>query len=89
MAQRMIEGVDDGGGDRRLYGPHTWPDVAARVRSLHALATELRAARFASGALRLDNAKICFQLGDDGQPVSASPYVIKDSNRLGAGTPYL
>ena len=65
MAQRMIEGVDDGGGERPLHGEaHSWPAVAGDVRALHALAVRLRAERFAAGALRLDNARLSFELGE-------------------------
>ena len=43
---------------------------------------KLRAKRFDSGALRLDNAKILFALDGNGNPCEAFQYITKDSNHL-------
>lgn len=50
------------------------PQVAEDVRALGALAAHMRRRRFASGALRLDNVKLVFQMGADGNPASAEPH---------------
>lgn len=50
------------------------PQVAEDVRTLGGLAAHMRRRRFASGALRLDNVKLVFQLGEDGNPASAEPH---------------
>ncbi len=39
------------------------------------LAKQMRAARFAGGALRLDGVRLFYQLDKDGNPVTAAPYV--------------
>lgn len=50
--------------------------------ALHGIASHLRAARFASGALRLDNTRLCFALDAAGNPASAAPYVTGAANHL-------
>ncbi len=50
------------------------PQVAEDVRALGALAAHMRRRRFASGALRLDNVKLVFRMGADGNPASAEPH---------------
>lgn len=62
---------------------HAWADVASDVRVLWGLAKQMRARRFSSGALALDNAKVVFQLDPDtGMPRSTSHYTVRESNRL-------
>lgn len=48
--------------------------VQADVLALHGIAAKLRAARFGSGALRLDNTKLNFTLDADGNPDDAHPH---------------
>lgn len=50
--------------------------------ALHGIASRLRAARFQSGALRLNNTKLCFALDTGGNPVSTSPYIQSEANHL-------
>lgn len=50
--------------------------------ALYAISTRLRAARFASGALRLNNTRLCFALDTGGNPVSAAPYIQSEANWL-------
>ena len=45
--------------------------VVDDVRTLGALAAHMRRRRFAGGALRLDNVKLVFRLGADGNPAAA------------------
>ena len=42
--------------------------------ALHEIAAKLRAKRFGSGALRLDNTKLNFSLDRDGNPEDAHPH---------------
>ena len=44
------------------------------VLALHGIAAKLRAKRFGSGALRLDNTKLNFSLDADGNPDGAHPH---------------
>ena len=48
--------------------------VQADVLALHGIASKLRAKRFQSGALRLDNVKLDFRLDADGNPCEATPH---------------
>ncbi|GLI69509.1 hypothetical protein VaNZ11_014144 [Volvox africanus] len=84
LVQRMIEGdfrAEDTG--VRLHGDGvTWDQVEADSLALWSLAKQLRAARFAGGALRLDNTRLFFSLDNDGNPVAAAPYVQKEANQL-------
>lgn len=59
-----------------------WTDLAADTRALWGLAQARRAARFAAGALRLDNTKLIFRLAPDGAPTSAHPHVHGEANQL-------
>jgi len=56
--------------------------VVADVRALGALAGHMRRRRFANGALRLDNVKLNFRLGADGNPAAAEPHVQREANQL-------
>lgn len=49
---------------------------------LNAVARRLREARFANGALRLDNVKLTFKLDSNGNPEWATPYVQKEANQM-------
>lgn len=58
-------------------------DIAKRVGDLHRIAVNLRRKRFENGTLRLDKAKISFNLDDEtGLPVGWHPYIQKESNKL-------
>ena len=59
-----------------------WGQVADDVRTLGALAAHMRRRRFAGGALRLDNVKLVFRLGADGNPAAAEPHVQREANQL-------
>ncbi len=48
--------------------------VQGDVLALHGIAVKLRAKRFGSGALRLDNTKLNFSLDADGNPDDAHPH---------------
>ncbi len=48
--------------------------VQGDVLALHGIAAKLRAKRFGSGALRLDNTKLNFSLDADGNPEDAHPH---------------
>ena len=48
--------------------------VQGDVLALHGIAAKLRAKRFGSGALRLDNTKLNFSLDADGNPDDAHPH---------------
>ena len=48
--------------------------VQGDVLALHEIAAKLRAKRFGSGALRLDNTKLNFSLDADGNPDDAHPH---------------
>ena len=56
--------------------------VVDDVCALGALAANMRRRRFASGALRLDNVKLVFRLGADGNPAAAEPHVQREANQL-------
>lgn len=70
-----------------LCDPDTLPSpstlqVIFDCMALHGIATRLRAARFAGGALRLTNTRLSFALDTGGNPVSTSPYVLGAANHL-------
>ncbi|GAA5977778.1 hypothetical protein JCM10908_005093 [Rhodotorula pacifica] len=52
------------------------------VKMLAAIAKQLRARRFDSGALRIDNVKVSFRLDEFGLPVDAREYERKEANEL-------
>jgi DIS3-like exonuclease 2 len=61
----------------------TMADIVERVRNLHQIAVKLRRKRFEKGTLRLDKAKISFDLdGKTGMPIGWHPYVQRESNKL-------
>ena len=61
----------------------TITDIVKRVRDLHKIAVKLRRKRFENGTLRLDKAKISFDLdGKTGLPIGWHPYIQRESNKL-------
>ena len=60
-----------------------WRELAADTRALWTLASARRAARFAAGALRLDNTKLVFTLcPTTGAPLAATPHEHQAANQL-------
>ena len=60
-----------------------WRELAADTRALWALASARRTARFAAGALRLDNTKLVFTLcPTTGAPLAATPHEHQAANQL-------
>lgn len=84
VVQRMIDGCFvPAECDAALHGGQGWPDVEADCLALHRLAQALRAARFANGALRLDNTRLSFVLDKERKhPVSYTQYVQREANQL-------
>ncbi|KAL0046957.1 hypothetical protein WJX82_002966 [Trebouxia sp. C0006] len=85
-AQDMIEGKFAGLPDQEtpsveLHG-YAWPEVVEDVLALNGIARHLKAGRASNGALRLDNTKLYFKTDDNGNPVSAAPYVQREANQL-------
>ena len=57
--------------------------MAAAILQMHSLAQKLRAARFANGALRLDNPKLTFALDrETGDPLEVRQYITGQSHQL-------
>lgn len=65
-----------------ICGEHSAEDIIASVKLFDAAAKAMRKRRFDQGAVRLDQPKVSFELSDEFEPLSAGPYVIRDSNRL-------
>lgn len=66
-----------------LSGGATISDIVERVRALNRIAVNLRRKRFENGTLRLNKAKISFDLdGKTGLPIGWHPYVQRESNQL-------
>ncbi|GAX84362.1 hypothetical protein CEUSTIGMA_g11784.t1 [Chlamydomonas eustigma] len=85
IVQQMIEGTfcaEDVQSSIPLHGGFTWEQVVEDSLALNAIARHLRRSRFDNGALRLDNTKLFFKLDKDGNPVSTSQYIQKESNQL-------
>lgn len=57
-------------------------DFAAEVLQLDRLAKQLRARRFAEGAIAFDRAEVKFQIDEQGTPVDVYFKVSKDANKL-------
>jgi len=64
-----------------LYHQAAWA-ISQDVCMLHSVAMERRKRRLRSGALTLNRAKMTFSLNMEGNPVSASTYVLRESNQL-------
>jgi DIS3-like exonuclease 2 len=57
--------------------------MAAAILQMHVLAQKLRSARFANGALRLDNPKLTFALDKEtGDPLEVKQYITGQSHQL-------
>ncbi|ORX50906.1 RNB-domain-containing protein [Hesseltinella vesiculosa] len=61
---------------------HSDEDVVAGVLDLYRLSTQLRARRYANGALSLNSAKLVFDLDEQDCPVDVSLFEAKEANRL-------
>ncbi|KAJ8393169.1 hypothetical protein AAFF_G00068520 [Aldrovandia affinis] len=62
---------------------HPIDQIHQAVLNLHSIATHLRAQRFQSGALRLDQMKLSFTLDEEsGMPQGCYIYQYRDSNKL-------
>ena len=85
-AQDMIDKPEKVWGEKEhppLASGATITDIVQRVRDLHQIAAKLRRQRFDNGTLRLDKAKISFDLnGETGLPHGWHPYVQRESNKL-------
>lgn len=84
MVQAMIEGTfnqEDWKGVT-LYDDVTWEQLMGDSLQLWAIAKCLRKKRFDSGALRLDNVRLCYDLDDHGNPISFSHYKQREANQL-------
>eukprot|EP00198_Chlamydomonas_reinhardtii_P003968 XP_001693304.1 3'-5' exoribonuclease [Chlamydomonas reinhardtii] len=83
LVQAMIEGrFDPATCPVQLHGGATWDEVVGDSLALWGLAKQMRAARFAGGALRLDGVRLFYQLDKDGNPLAAAPYVQQEANQL-------
>ena len=81
-AGENIEMAKEALADVELAGSHTVEDIIKSISILNATAKAMRKRRFDAGAVRLDQPKVGFELNDDFEPLSAEPYIIRDSNRL-------
>ncbi|KAK2078455.1 hypothetical protein QBZ16_003295 [Prototheca wickerhamii] len=85
-AQAFIDGhLDLSGTDLppvEIAGGHSLEEIRQDCLALHRLALGLRAARFAAGALRLDNTRLWPVLDDEGRPVDVRVEVQREANRL-------
>ena len=85
-AQEMIDNPEKVWGTEEhppLGTGATITDIVQRVRDLHHIATKLRQKRFDNGTLRLDKAKISFDLDcKTGLPIGWHPYIQRESNKL-------
>ena len=85
-AQEMIDKPEKVWGEEEhppIGSGTTIADIVKRVRDLHQVAAKLRRKRFEKGTLRLDKAKISFDLdGKTGMPIGWHPYVQRESNKL-------
>ena len=71
--------VDDDGGGGGAWNPDA---VAETIGRLAIAARAMRARRFASGALRLDQTKVVFDLDEAGMPSGAAAYATREANHL-------
>lgn len=65
-----------------LKPEHDPKDIAQDILYLNKIAQTMRDKRFEGGALRLSRLRLHFDLGPDGYPTAAYPYLIKESNQL-------
>ena len=78
-AQQVIEGGELPTDKIKEHKPS---EVADDILVLHRLAQKMRARRFETGALRIDNVKLNFKLDENGLPTDASIYSSSDAHRL-------
>lgn len=78
-AQKVIEG---GALPKDKIKEHKPNKIADDILILHKLAQKMRARRFETGALRIDNVKLSFRLDENGLPTDASIYSSYDAHRL-------
>ena len=73
-----------GGGPAKveIHDGFDWSGVMEDSLVLWKVAKRLRKSRFDSGALRLDNIRLCFKLDKDGNPTSCSHYDQREANQL-------
>ncbi|XP_072560603.1 DIS3-like exonuclease 2 isoform X2 [Paramormyrops kingsleyae] len=85
-AQSMIDSPDAPPGPEQLppcAPKHPVAEIHRAVLDLHRIARRLRAQRFESGALRLDQSKLSFTLDkESGMPQGCYIYQYRDSNKL-------
>jgi hypothetical protein len=62
--------------------PCLWPQVKADSLALNTIARNLRATRFANGALALTNTRLSFALSPEGLPLSWGHYVQMEAHQL-------
>lgn len=78
-AQKVIEG---GQLSKEKLEAHRPKEIGDDILILHQLAQKMRARRFKTGALRIDNVKLSFKLDENGLPTDASVYCSYDAHRL-------
>ena len=85
-AQDMLDNPDKKWSENELppiCQPWTANVISKKVNMLQELAVKLRSRRFENGALRLDQAKLCFSLDNEtGMPQGYKVYELRNSNRL-------
>lgn len=86
MVQTMIEGEYSAKPGEEppceLHGNYQWTDVYEDCMALYRISRNLRKRRFDNGSLRLDNARLFYELDDGGRPVDCGVYVQKEANQL-------
>lgn len=65
-----------------VFGKHTIAEMAECLRVLRGMTESMRKRRFSGGALRLDQVKVVFSLGENFQPYGFSVYEHTESHRL-------
>lgn len=65
-----------------VFGKHTIAEIAECLRVLRGMTESMRRRRFDGGALRLDQVKVVFSLGENFQPYGFSVYEHTESHRL-------
>lgn len=65
----------------KIHDGWTSNDLVQVVLSLQSLATIMRKRRFDTGALRVNQTKLTFQLGHAGEPINFSAYENKESHQ--------
>ncbi|XP_037276041.2 uncharacterized protein LOC119168780 isoform X2 [Rhipicephalus microplus] len=65
-----------------VFGKHTVAEIAQCLHVLHGMTESMRRRRFEGGALRLDQVKVVFSLGENFQPYGFSVYEHTESHRV-------